>query len=418
MVRKVNRLSAVTVKASKKPGRYADGDGLYLYVSSSGNRSWVFRYRDRVSGKLRDKGLGPERDVTLMRAREAAAGCRDTLRGGGDPIDGQRLKRQADRLERSRQVTFGDCVAKYVSAHEKGWRNVKHAAQWTATLDTYASTLSALPVSAIDIGHVLACVEPIWADKTETATRVRQRIEAVLDWATVRKYRAGDNPARWRGHLQKLLPAPAKLKNVKRRAALPYVKLPALMAELVEVGTSASLALRLQILTATRPSESTSACWSEFDLSAKTWTVPADRMKAAKEHRIPLTPVLIEMLESMPRSSRFLFPGKPDRPITTAATLKLLQTIYPELTAHGFRSTFRDWAAEQTAYPGEVIEAALAHSIKDKTEAAYRRTDLFDRRAKLMADWERFCNTTATNADITPIRKNPGTTISASGSRA
>ena len=408
MVREVNRLTAVKVKSLTKPGRFADGDGLYLFVTKAGNRSWVFRYRDRTTGKLRDKGLGPVRHVTLERARELARECRGDLLRGNDPIDLKRRELTAERLNRARRVTFANCVDRYIDAHNAGWRNAKHAAQWRNTLDTYASALMPLPVADIEVGQVLGAVEPIWSAKTETATRVRQRIEAVLDWATVRGYRAGENPARWRGHLQKLLPPPAKVKRVQHRAALPYAELPELMQTLGNVETIASAALRLQILTAARPGEATAAQWSEFDLDNGLWTVPGERMKAGREHRVPLAPPVVAMLRALQRTADYVFPGKPGKPITTAATLKLLQTHHPELSAHGFRSTFRDWAAERTAYPSEVVEAALAHTIKNKTEAAYRRTDLLERRAKLMADWARFCTTTNTSAGVTPLRKRSG----------
>ena len=408
MVREINRLSALKVKAARKPGRYADGDGLYLYVTAAGNRSWIFRYRDRVTGKLRDKGLGPERDVPLEKARGAAAACRESLRAGSDPIDAQRDQKLSLRLERARRVTFGQCVTRYIDAHAAGWRNAKHAAQWSATLDTHAATLKDVPIAEIDVGQVLACLEPIWSDKTETATRVRQRIEAVLDWATARQLRTGENPARWRGHLQKLLPAPAKVKRVEHRAALPYTDAPALMVELAKLETTASAALRLQVLTAARPGEATGARWDELDLDAGLWTVSGDRMKAGREHRVPLAPQVVQMLKALPRTADHVFPGKPGKPITTAATLKLLKASYPHLSAHGFRSTFRDWAAERTAYSSEVVEGALAHAIKDKTEAAYRRTDLLARRAKLMAEWARFCAATTATGEVTPLRKKSG----------
>lgn len=405
MARQVNRLTVLKVKAIKAPGRSADGGGLYLYVSQTGNRSWVFRYRDRITGKLRDKGLGPLLDVTLEKARDLAANCRTALRDGKDPIDQKRQERIAAQVERSSQVTFSDCVTRYIKAHEGSWRNAKHAAQWASTIDTYAADLKPPPVSAIDVGHVLGVLEPIWATKTETATRVRQRIEAVLDWATARRYRKGENPARWRGHLQKLLPAPAKLKNIQHRAALPYPDAPALMRELAAMNTLAAVALRLQVLTATRPGEACAARWEEMDLAAGVWTIPATRMKAHREHRVPLAPELLRSLNNLARDdSGFLFPGKPTRSITTAATLKLLQGLRPGLTTHGFRSTFRDWAAEQTAYSGEVVEAALAHAIKDKTEAAYRRTDLLDRRKLLMTDWERYCSSSKAAENVVPIR--------------
>jgi integrase len=412
MAQRINRLSDAKLRAIKpgaKPKRYADGGGLYLLVKPDDRRTWLFRYRDRVTQKVRDKGLGPADDVTLKQAREAAAEARQQLRGGSDPIDSHRTARTAAQLAHAKQKTFGECVEGYIKAHKKAWSNPKHAAQWTSTLDTYAAKLKPLPVQEVDTATVYAVLEGIWGEKTETATRVRQRIESVLDWAAVRGFRSADNPARWKGHLQKLLPSPTKLKGVQNRPALPYGDLPAFMARLGALEGLAPKALALQVLTATRPNEAVAARWSEFDLAKAEWTIPGERMKARKPHRVPLAPRLLAMLKALPRDpSGFLFPGKPHRSITTAATLKVAQTIAPEITAHGFRSTFRDWAAEQTAYAGEVVEAALAHTVKNKTEAAYKRTDHFDKRANLMADWERFAFRPAGKASVTPINKKRG----------
>ena len=393
-------------------GLHNDGDGLYLAVRAEGTRAWVFRYRDRVTGKLRDKGLGRLTDVSLSEARKEAAKLRDGLRAGTDPIQAKRDALQAAKLAHAKTKTFKDCRDAFIKAHKAGWRNAKHGQQWVNTLDTHASDLLAVPVQDIDTALVLRALEPIWTDKTETATRVRQRIEAVLDWATARGYRKGENPARWRGHLDHLLPEPAKVRKVVPRAALPYAAMGTFWKELVAIDTLASQALRLQILTATRPSEATGADWSEFDLKHKVWTIPADRMKAGKEHRVPLSDELLAMLEAMPHRQGWLFPGtgRKPAPITIAATLKLTQELRPGLTAHGFRSTFRDWAADQTGYPRDVAEMALAHTIKDKSEAAYRRSDMLERRARLMQDWATYCGMdSADTAKVTPIRKKSGT---------
>jgi integrase len=409
MAQRINRLSDAklrAIKAGEKPKRYADGGGLYLLVKPDDRRTWLFRYRDRVTQKVRDKGLGPADDVTLKEAREAAAEARQQLRSGADPIDATRTARTAAQDAHAKQKTFGECVNAYLKAHRKGWSNPKHAAQWSSTLETYAGRLKPLPVQAVDTAAVCAVLEPIWDEKTETATRVRQRIESVLDWAAVRGYRTADNPARWKGHLQKLLASPTKLKAVQNRPALPYGDLSGFMVQLAAVQGLAAQALRLQILTATRPNEATAARWEEFDLNKGEWTIPAERMKARKIHRVPLPPRLLAMLKALPRDpGGFLFPGKPKRPITTAATLKVAQQLAPAITAHGFRSTFRDWAAEQTAYAGEVVEAALAHTVKNKAEAAYKRTDHYDKRAQLMADWERFAHRPTGKASVTPINK-------------
>jgi integrase len=263
-----------------------------------------------------------------------------------------------------------------------------------------------LPDADIDTGLVLQCIEPIWTTKTETATRVRQRIEAILDWATARKYRKGENPARWRGHLDKLLPKPTKLKNVVHRAALDYQQAGTFMTKLREGDSMAAKALELQILTATRPGEVVGAMWSEFDLRGKIWTIPAERMKANKEHTIPLSPQAVELLKSIPRVTKFVFPGvKLDKCMTTAAAMNLLKRIEPGITAHGFRSTFRDWAADQTGYAREVIEHAMAHQLKDKAEAAYFRSDMIEKRARLMADWAKYCDLIPVETNnVTPIR--------------
>jgi integrase len=394
-MRDSSRLTAVAVKNKRKPGRYGDGGGLYLLVKPTG-KSWVFRWRDRITGKHRDKGLGPAAGgwaVGLEEARHRAEECRRQLRDGLDPIE---VKRQAvanAKLERARMLTFGECCARYMAAHRDGWRNAKHAAQWESTLNTYAGTLQALPVAAIDTALVIKALEPIWTTKTETATRVRQRIEAVLDWAAAREFRAGENPARWRGHLDKLLPKPAKLKNVTPRAALPYAEVAEFMVQLRRHEGLGARALELQILTACRPGEVAGAEWREIDLAAATWTIPGVRMKAGRDHRVPLSPAAVALLRKLkPQAGRFVFPGTKGRPLTTAAMLKALRTVREGFDAHGFRSSFRDWCADCTAYPGDIAEAALAHALKDKTEAAYKRTDLFNRRAQLMAEWATFCN--------------------------
>lgn len=403
-----NRLTAVVVKNRKAPGRYNDGGGLYLYVPAAkfrGGKRWVFRWRDRTTGKLRDKGLGPVWDVSLEEARTRAAACRRQLREGIDPIDSARQARTAAKLERARRLTFGECCDKYMDAHRESWRNAKHAAQWESTLETYCADLKPLPVAEIDTALVIKALQPIWTTKTETATRVRQRIEAVLDWATAREFRSGDNPARWRGHLDKLLPKPTKLKNVEHRAAIPYAEAGAFVAKLRKQSGLGALALELQILTACRPGEVAAARWDEFDLDAATWTIPGERMKAGKEHRVPLSAPAVAMLRRLPRVNDYVFPGtKKDQPITTAAMLKALRTIRPGFDAHGFRSTFRDWAADQTAYPRDVAEAALAHAVQG-VEAVYRRTDLFNKRARLMADWARYCAKPAPTGNVTGIRE-------------
>lgn len=403
-----NKLTVLGVRNTTKPGRYSDGGGLYLYVPEErfrGGKRWVFRWRDKLTGKLRDKGLGPVNDVTLIQAREKAAEYRQQVRDGIDPIGAARERLAAAKVEGARLITFGQCAQRYMDAHRDSWRNAKHAAQWQSTLDTYAAILQPLPVDRIDTGLVMKVLEPIWTTKTETATRVRQRIEAVLNWATARKFRSGENPARWRGHLENLLAKPTKLKKVEHRAALPYSEAGAFMAELRQQKGLGASALELQILTACRPGEVAGAQWAEFDLEAATWTIPGERMKAGKEHRVPLSPPALALLRGLPRVGDYVFPGtKKGQPITTAAMLKALRTIRPGFDAHGFRSTFRDWAADQTAYPRDVAEAALAHVVQG-VEAVYRRTDLFNKRARLMADWAKYCAKPAPAGNVTGIRE-------------
>lgn len=401
MVRAVNKLTALKVRKLTAPGRYSDGDGLYFYISPSGNRSWVFRYRDRTTQKHRDKGLGPERDVSLEQAREAARRARASIREGVDPIDSDAKAKAQAAIDRARGVSLGHCIEQYIQAHRSSWRNEKHASQWENTLKSYASDLWDLPVTVIDTPEILRTLEPIWYDKTETATRVRQRLEAVLDWAAARKLRSAANPARWRGHLDKLLPKPAKLKAVKPRPALPYIEVGGFMQQLRAKDSLGARALELIILTASRPSEVTGGQWSEIDFERATWTVPAERMKAGKAHRIPLSDQAIAVLRAMPRiDAKYIFPGEgKNASMTTAAPLKVLKELSPGVVSHGFRSTFRDWAADMTAFPREIAEQALAHSLKDKTEAAYRRTDLFVKRAKLMTAWADYCDRIQVESD-------------------
>ncbi|MEQ9519595.1 MAG: tyrosine-type recombinase/integrase [Parvibaculum sp.] len=408
MPRTINRLSARTAATAALPGLLSDGGGLYLQVRKDGNRSWVFRFtRD---GRTRDMGLGALHTVSLSEARTAATECRKQLQADIDPIDHRRALKAAKRLEASKAMTFDQCATAYIAAHRDGWKNAKHASQWQNTLEQYASPIiGKLPVANIDTGHILKTLEPIWKDKSETASRLRGRVENILDWATVRGYRQGENPARWRGHLDKTLPKRSKVQTVAHHSALPYEQVGAFMALLRERSDLSARALEMLILTATRTGEMIGAKWSEFDFEAASWTIPAERMKAKKEHRVPLSKPAIALLENLPRihGSDFLFPGaRSDRHMSNMACLTLLRRMgRNDITVHGFRSTFRDWAAEQTAYPREVAERALAHTLKDKAEAAYQRRDLFDKRQKLMEAWARFCSTqTKRDAKIVAIR--------------
>jgi len=393
MARAFEKLSDLKVRKVKTPGYLGDGGGLYLQVSPSLSKSWVFRYQ--IDGRSREMGLGSFNTFGLRDARDRATNCRKLLADGVDPIDQRNAAQQKKQLADARVMTFGQCCGKYIEAHRSGWKNAKHAGQWDATLRTYCTLLWPLDVATIDTALVMKCLEPIWTAKTETASRVRGRIESVLAWATVRKFRTGDNPASWRNHLDQLLPKRSKVQKVEHRAALPYADMPEFMTKLrLREGLSARV-LELQILTATRPGETAGAQWDEVDLAAAIWIIPAERMKADKEHRVPLSATALSILQSLPHVSPSIFPGVNGRPITTAAAMKLLKELQPDITAHGFRSTFRDWAAETTKHPREVIEAAMAHRLKDKSEAAYQRGDLLIRRAKLMNDWDRHCRSAA-----------------------
>lgn len=409
MPREINKLNALAVTRAKTRGYLSDGGGLYLQVSPNGSKSWVFRFRD--GPKLREMGLGPTHTVSLAEARDAALICRKQRLAGLDPIAARHDALAIARLEAAKALTFEQCAEAYIESHKAGWQNAKHAAQWAATLKTYAyPAFGNLPVAGVDTGLVLKALEPIWATKAETASRLRQRIEAVLDWARVRGYRIGENPARWKGHLDQTLPARAKVAKVEHHAALPYPEIGPFMAQLRQQPGTSALALEFAILTAARTSEVLGATWAEIDLDAQVWAIPADRMKAGKEHRIPLSAPALAILHKLTplQSGRFVFPGgKTGKPLSTMALLMTLRRLNrSDLTAHGFRSTFRDWAAERTNYPREVAEQALAHSLPDKVEAAYRRGDLFDKRRHLMDDWAVFCATTAAPAaDVTSVRR-------------
>ena len=374
---------------------HADGGGLYLQVTRAGVPSWTFRFMR--NGRERYMGLGPLHTISLAEARKRAADARLQKIEGGDPIETRRAKRAAARTEQAKVMTFQACAEAYISANEKGWRNPKHAAQWPATLSTYAyPVLGDLPVHAIDTGLVTKVIEPIWSTKSETASRVRGRIEAVLDWATVRGLRSGENPARWRGHLDKLLPKKSKIARVEHHAALPYPEIGEFIAQLRQQDGVAALALQFAILTAARTGEVVGAMWSEIDLKQRTWTIPPERMKAGKVHRVPLCHAAMAIVEKAAslRSGEFVFPGgKAGRGLSNMAMLKVLSRMgRDQLTTHGFRSSFRDWAAERTSFPAEVAEMALAHTVGDQVQAAYRRGDLFEKRRDLAEAWATFCD--------------------------
>jgi integrase len=394
--RAIGRLTALKVEKAKEPGMYPDGSGLYLRVAPEGTKQWVLRYM--LNRRARWMGLGPVALFSLQEARTKALDARKLRHEGVDPIDARRERRARERLEEAKTVTFKQCAEAYINSHRAGWRNGKHAGQRSATLATYAHPIiGALPVQAIDTGLVLKVIEPIWTTKPETAGRLRGRIENVLDFAKAGGHREGENPARWRGHLDKLLPALSKVRQVEHHAALPYAELPDFLTQLREQEGIAARALEFAVLIAARTGEVIGARWNEIDLLEKTWTVPAAHMKAHREHRVPLSPralaILAEMQEVREGDNAFVFPGgKSGKPLSNMAFLMLLRRMgLANLTVHGFRSSFRDWAAERTNFPSEVAEMALAHVVSSKVEAAYRRGDLFAKRRKLMEAWANFC---------------------------
>jgi integrase len=413
--RTIGKLTALKVEKAKEAGMYGDGGGLYLRVTEDGAKNWVFRFM--LNGKPRSMGLGPLSLYGLQEARGRALDARRLRHEGVDPINTRRATRLRERLEAAKAMTFKQCAEAYIGSHRAGWRNAKHAGQWDATLATYAyPAMGALPVQSIDTGLVLKVLEPIWTAKSETAGRVRGRIEAILDWAKAREYRTGENPARWRGHLDKLLPARSKLAKVQHHAALPYAELAGFLDGLRAQEGVAARALEFAILTAARTGEIIGAKWPELNLTEKTWTVPAGRMKAGKEHRVPLSPHALAILKGMDDlrrdrdqpvvSDAFVFPGgKAGKPLSNMTFLMLLRRMgRGDLTAHGFRSTFRTWAAERTKFPREIAETALAHTVGDDTERAYQRGELLEKRRRLMDAWADFCAKPPAGSNVVSLR--------------
>ena len=388
----MNRLSAATVKNAAKPGLLADGGGLYLLVSDAGTKSWIYRFM--LNGKRRDMGLGPVHTISLADARLKAGEARRQALDGIDPIaarDRERLERQ---LAQAKEVTFGAAAEQWLDAHRKSWSNKKHIYKVEMHLrDVAGPKLGKLPVQLIDTDQVMKVLKPIWTEKPETASRVRGRIEQVLDYAKVSGYRTGDNPARWKGHLDQLLPSLAKIHTVRHMPSLPYPRLPAFMTALAGMEGESARALEFVILTASRTSETLKATWREVDLDDAHWTVPAERMKAGKEHRVPLSPTVLSLLKRIrPMGAKpgdFLFKGgQSGKPLSNTSMLMLMRRMKETtITTHGFRATFKTWAGEKTNHSNEVIEIALAHLVGDKSEQAYWRGQMFERRRALMVDW-------------------------------
>src|ERR1700733_9664000 len=415
-------LSAQFVRTAK-PGRYCDGDGLYLLVKKSGARFWVFRYKVNGS-KLREAGLGRagegRNSVRLAEARDKASVLFRQVKNGIDPLAARDTAQAAAKAAAQdavvKQVTFREAARRFIDGHTPSWRNPKHAAQWGATIETYAKPVFGdLPVGDVATTHVLAAIEPIWLGKPETASRLRGRVERILDFAKTRGWRAGENPAAWKGHLALTLPARSKVRRVEHHAALPWREIGDFVLALKDQQGVGARTLRFAILTAARSGEVRGARWREIDMSAATWTVPAGRMKGGREHRIPLSEAALGILRDMAEarvsndSDALVFPGRDaGRPLSDMSLTAVLRRMrLGELTAHGFRSSFRDWAAETTAHPTELVEMALAHAVSNKVEAAYRRGDLFEKRRRLMDEWAVYCLTpsNAPTAQVVSLRE-------------
>lgn len=426
MPRIVDKLNPLLVAKTTKPGYYYDGNGLYLQVSVTGSKSWIFRFT--ITGKQREMGLGALHTISLAEARLKAKEQRLMLVNGVDPITARERAREAEALTRAKKMTFDECAAQYIAAHRNSWKNAKHAGQWEATIATYASPVfGSLPVAEVDLGLVMKVLNPLWTEKTETAKRLRGRIESVLGWATTTGYRKGENPARWRGHLENLLAAPNKIKPVKHQPSLPWKQIGQFMSSLRQQDGIAPRALEFLILTATRTGETLEAKWDEIDHNASVWVIPASRMKAGVEHHVPLSKEALSLLMKMPRVDKYVFTGstygKPLSDMSLTAVLKRMNEanikaggkgwIDPKednrrITSHGFRSTFRMWGAESVAhsFPREVIEFALAHKLPDAVESSYQRGTVFDKRIPLMQTWADYCGKARDEATVTPIRRS------------
>jgi len=401
-------LSALTIKRLTAPGLYPVGGaaGLLLRIRDTGTCYWVLRVR--IAGKRHDVGLGPYPEIGVASAREQAATIRVAIRAGLDPLAERRTAKAATQAALAKSLTFDQAAARYLASKTKEFSNPKHAAQWASTLDTYASpVIGRLPVDAIELPHIVRTLEPIWLEKTETAKRLRGRIESVLSWATVSGFRSGDNPARWRGNLDAVLQAPGKVAKVAHHRALPWREIPAFMAKLRRMDGMGAKALEFGILTGARSGEVRGAVWSEIDVAERLWSIPGARMKTGKPHTVPLSDDAIALLKSLPRcaESEFVFPAIRGGQLSDMTLSAVTRRMGVDAVPHGFRSTFRDWCAESTSHPHEVAEMALAHAVGSAVERAYRRGDLLEKRRRLMDDWARFCRDGTPSGDVVPIRK-------------
>ncbi len=406
-MKKAKMLTALEVNRLESPGLHFVGGvaGLAMQVNTKGARSWILRIK--MGAKRREMGLGGFPDVTLADARNAAQAAREKVREGVDPIVDAKALQSALIASQVAGVTFNHCVEEYIKAKEGEWSNVKHAQQWRNTMQTYAApVVGKMLVRDINTPHILKVLNPLWSTKTETATRVRGRMESVIDWATAREYRTGTNPARWKGHLDKLLAKPRKITPVDHHAALPVAEIGKFMESLREHQGMGARALEFAILTAARSGEARGATWAEIDMPKRVWTIPAKRMKMRVVHRVPLSDAAVALLESLPKTAGndLLFPGARGKQPSDMTLSAVMRRMDVAAVPHGFRSTFRDWCAEKTNFPREVAEAALAHGNRDETEAAYLRSDHYEKRCRLMKDWAAFCAKPAGKANVVPIR--------------
>lgn len=402
MARQQHKLSALHVTKLSKPGLYGDGGGLTLQITTTGSKSWLFRYM--VAGKPFGMGLGPTHTVSLVEARQKALEARKMLIDGVNPLAAKKQNQIAAALASAKMMTFDQCAKAYILAHKASWKNAKHVDQWTNTLNTYASPIVGhISVAEIDTSLVVKCLSPIWESKTETASRLRGRIESVLGWATTSGYRTGENPARWKGHLDNLLATISKSSRTKHHPSLPWQRIGAFMDALRKREGVAARAVEFAILTACRSGEVRGARWAEFDADGKVWTIPAERMKSKREHEVPLSDSALALLESMPKDGEIVFAGTKKQPLSDMSLTAVIRRMNGDdkpiwadangegVTVHGFRSSFRMWAAETTNYPREVAEHALAHQLPDAVERAYQRGSQFTKREALMAEWSAYC---------------------------
>jgi len=388
-MRGIKKLTVTRIARLKKPGRYCDGGGLYLQIARGGTKSWIFRYMRR--GKEHNMGLGPLHAVNMRAAREAARHARTRLAQGHDPLEDRRLTAVQPGVKNK---TFNECMTGYIASHRVSWKSGKYAQQWEKSLrDHICPHFGMLHVRQLNTGHVQQALEPVWATRTVTATRLRGRIERVLAWAKISGYREGENPAHWRWHLEELLPAPARVRKVRHFPSIPYQKIGAFFVRLARHKGTSARALAFTILTACRRSEAVHARWDEIDFGKAVWTIPAERMKAGRDHRVPLSRPVLDILRAQQgQDPVWVFPGtKLGSALSADAMLVLLRRMGPRATVHGFRSSFRVWAAEQTVFPKEVPELALAHTVGSMVELAYQRSDLFERRRALMQEWADWC---------------------------